>query len=128
MPERVYRGPLYSCSMASVLWFRKALRLHDNVALHECLQRAAGQAGAAAGKPAQLLPIFVLDPWFVASGAVGAHRMQFLLESLRDLDSQLRALNSRLLVFRGNPLEVIPSIVGKYGVKTVSPSEQQYKQ
>lgn len=98
MPERVYRGPLYSCSMASVLWFRKALRLHDNVALHECLQRAAGQAGAAAGKPAQLLPIFVLDPWFVASGAVGAHRMQFLLESLRDLDSQLRALNSRLLV------------------------------
>jgi cryptochrome len=99
--------------MASVLWFRKGLRLHDNVALHECLQRM-GQ-----GSATQLLPIFVLDPWFVSSGSVGAHRMQFLLESLRDLDSQLRALNSRLLVFRGNPLEVIPAIVDKYSVKTV---------
>lgn len=101
--------------MASVLWFRKGLRLHDNTALHKCLKRM-GQAGGGG----QLLPIFVLDPWFISSGSVGFHRMQFLLESLRDLDTQLRALNSRLLVFRGDPLEVIPSLVEKYDVTTVA--------
>ena len=81
----------------TVFWFRKGLRLHDNPAL-----------AAAIGGASHLLPVFCLDPWFVSSGKVGANRLHFLLESLVDLDCRLRALNSRLIVLRGQPDTEIP--------------------
>lgn len=37
---------------------------------------------------------------------IGVNRIQFLLESLADLDAGLRARGSRLLVLHGNPTEV----------------------
>ena len=38
----------------SIHWFRKGLRLHDNPALLEAIQKGE-----------QFVPIFILDPWFV---------------------------------------------------------------
>ncbi len=55
----------------------QGLRVHDNPALH-----AACRAGAT------LLPVFVLDPWFLKPERVGINRLQFLLEALRDLDTR----------------------------------------
>lgn len=84
--------------MAGV-WFRKCLRLHDNAALIK-----AAESGE------QVVPFFILDPWFDRS-RVGVNRFQFLLESLRDLDEQLRTHHrSRLLVLRGRPEEVLQAI------------------
>ncbi len=42
--------------------------------------------------------------------SVGVNRMQFLLESLRDLDSSLRQRGSRLLVLKGTPQQVLPQV------------------
>ena len=76
-------------------WFRKALRTHDNPSLLQ-----ARDAAVAAGVP--LLCIFVLDPWFVASGRVGVNRLRFLREGLEALDVSLRStLGVPLLVLRG---------------------------
>ncbi|MBC8120498.1 MAG: DNA photolyase family protein [Gemmatimonadaceae bacterium] len=80
----------------TIIWFRKGLRLCDNPALL-----------AAAVRATQLWPIFILDPWFVNPARVGHNRMLFLLDSLRDLDVQLRRLGSRLFVLRGQPQEVL---------------------
>lgn len=89
--------------MAGV-WFRKALRLHDNAAL----SRAVAQGE-------QVFPIFILDPQFNFS-TVGVNRYQFLLESLSDLDQQLREEHqSRLLVLRGAPEEVIQKLFAGTG-------------
>ena len=55
-------------STRSVLWFRKGLRVHDNPAL----QRACEGASA-------VMPVFVLDPWFMSPERVGANRVRFLL-------------------------------------------------
>ena len=88
----------------TIYWFRKALRLHDNPSLVQALQNAS-----------HVTPVFCLDPWFVKSGSVGANRMQFLLESLEDLDTRLGKLDSRLLVLQGNPLEELPRIFNKEG-------------
>lgn len=83
--------------MAGV-WFRKSLRLHDNAAL----QHAVAQGG-------QVFPFFILDPHF--KGNVGVNRYQFLLESLSDLDAQLRENHkSRLLVLQGSPDEVLKGL------------------
>ena len=58
--------------MAGV-WFRKALRLHDNLALSHAVSHGD-----------LVFPIFILDPYFDHS-KIGVNRFQFLLESLSDL-------------------------------------------
>lgn len=77
------------------VWFRKGLRLHDNAAL----VKAVAEGG-------QVVPFFILDPSF-DQARIGPNRWQFLLESLADLDSQLQKHNSRLLVLRGKPEDVL---------------------
>ncbi|OXB61171.1 hypothetical protein ASZ78_008455 [Callipepla squamata] len=89
----------------SVHWFRRGLRLHDNPALQAALRGAAS-----------LRCIYILDPWFAASSAVGINRWRFLLQSLEDLDNSLRKLNSRLFVVRGQPTDVFPRLFKEWGV------------
>lgn len=50
-------------------------------------------------------------------GSVGANRMQFLLESLSDLDAGLGKLDSRLLVLQGNPVDELPRVFKAWGIK-----------
>ena len=59
-------------------------------------------------------PIFVLDPWFLSPERVGANRLRFLLESLRDLDDNLRSRGSSLLVLHGDPTRVVPAALEKW--------------
>nr|KAF6342685.1 cryptochrome circadian regulator 2 [Pipistrellus kuhlii] len=90
---------------SSVHWFRKGLRLHDNPAL------LAAVRGARC-----LRCVYILDPWFAASSSVGINRWRFLLQSLEDLDTSLRKLNSRLFVVRGQPADVFPRLFKEWGV------------
>ncbi|KAM4619422.1 cryptochrome-2 [Polymixia lowei] len=89
----------------SVHWFRKGLRLHDNAALQEALSGADS-----------VRCVYILDPWFAGSANVGVNRWRFLLESLEDLDSSLRKLNSRLFVVRGQPTDVFPRLFKEWKV------------
>ena len=93
----------------SIVWFRKALRLHDNPAL---------VAGIARAKSVQ--PVFVFDPWLCQPSRVGANRMRFLLESLRDLDASLRDVGSSLLVLHGEPRVVLPRACKSWKVDLVT--------
>ncbi|WP_431245090.1 deoxyribodipyrimidine photo-lyase [Flavobacterium sp. P21] len=49
----------------------------------------------------------------------GHFRAQFLIESLLDLDANLRALGSGLLILKGKPEIEIPKIVRQYKVSKV---------
>ncbi|XP_048339725.1 cryptochrome-2 [Sphaerodactylus townsendi] len=89
----------------TVHWFRRGLRLHDNPALQ-----------AAVREGVSVRCIYILDPWFAASSAVGINRWRFLLQSLEDLDNSLRKLNSRLFVVRGQPTDVFPRLFKEWGV------------
>ena len=95
--------PARMSSSRSLLWFRKGLRVHDNPAL----------ASACEGADA-LQPVFVLDPWFLSPDRVGANRLRFLLESLDDLDANLRARGSSLLILHGDPTRVIPAALEEW--------------
>jgi deoxyribodipyrimidine photo-lyase len=75
---------------ASVMWFRRDLRLGDNPALLE----------AAADGP--VLPLFVLDP--VLWRPAGPSRRAYLGASLRALDRQLHGRRTGLSVVRGDPV------------------------
>ncbi|KAK6184088.1 hypothetical protein SNE40_006621 [Patella caerulea] len=96
-------------SCKSIHWFRKGLRLHDNPALLAALENCV-----------EFHAIFVLDPWFPKNYKVGINRWRFLLESLQDLDTNLRKLNSRLYVVRGKPKEVFPKLFDKWKITHLS--------
>jgi deoxyribodipyrimidine photo-lyase len=85
----------------TLLWFRRDLRLHDLPALSE-----VGDA--------EVLACYVLDPRLEVSS--GPRRLQFLGDSLREIDA---ALGGRLLITRGLPTDVIPVICRSIGATAV---------
>jgi deoxyribodipyrimidine photo-lyase len=80
--------------MSSIVWFRRDLRVSDQ----PVFLAAADAAGDALG-------VFVLDD--VLLNASGPVRRTYLYRSLRDLDEQL---GGRLLVVRGDPVDVLPRL------------------
>lgn len=82
--------------MASLLLFRRDLRLHDNRAL---------AAAARAGEPT--LPVFILDPALTKRWRQAAHRMQFLTGALLALDQALQRAGGRLHILPGEPAAVL---------------------
>jgi len=46
---------------------------------------------------------------------VGTNKWRFLLQCLEDLDTNLRKLNSRLFVIRGQPADVLPNLFKQWG-------------
>merc|ERR1711953_865932 len=90
-------------------WFRKGLRLTDNPALTASLEHHL-----------ELRPIYILDPWFVQNYKVGENRWRFLMQSLQDLDHQLKAQGSRLFVIRGSPKDVLSDLFTEWNVKRLT--------
>ncbi len=86
----------------SVMWFRRDLRLADNEAL--CAASALGE----------VVPLFVLDPKFLATS--GAPRLAFLFRSLRSLNEQL---GGSLVVRTGNPVDVVAQVARESGAQSV---------
>ena len=93
----------------SVHLFRKDLRLHDNPALRSSLEGSG-----------TFYPVYVLDTTAARHSKISANRWNFLLESLRDLDSQLARLGSRLFVVRGREVDVLPKLFTEWGVSRLS--------
>jgi len=88
----------------ALVWFRKSLRLEDNPALTEASSNSSITS---------LLPIFIIDPEIVGQKfqKYSPSRTLFLLQSLGDLDQQLRTnYNSQLFIFQGNPATILPCL------------------
>lgn len=97
----------------SIVWFKTDLRLHDN----ETLIKAIAQSD-------EIIPVYCFeDSQFETTQfgfkKIGNFRAQFLLESLTDLDQNLRAIGSGLLIMKGKPEVEIPKIVTEYKVSKV---------
>jgi len=54
--------------------------------------------------------VYLIDTWFSHSSISGFNKWNFLLQSLKDLDNNLRKLKSRLFVIKGQPADVFPSL------------------
>jgi deoxyribodipyrimidine photo-lyase len=85
----------------TIVWFRgKDLRVADHAPLTDALAQG------------DVIPLFVLDPYFFAPERARElpHRMQFLLESIRELVETIAALGSRLVVAQGKSVDVVPAL------------------
>jgi deoxyribodipyrimidine photo-lyase len=91
-----------------VMWFRRDLRLHDHPALHQALRSGS-----------TIVPVFCFDPALLGGRHRSAPRTQFLLESLRELDRELRERGSRLIVRIGRPHEELAAVAPSVGAGEV---------
>jgi deoxyribodipyrimidine photo-lyase len=107
----------------AIVWFKTDLRLHDN----ETLVKAIAQSDA-------IIPVYCFDEsqfgiTDFGFQKTGSFRAQFLLESILDLDKNLRALGSGLVILRGKPEVEIPKIVALYKAnKVVAKREVSYEE
>jgi len=85
------------------IWrIRQDIRLHDNQALD------AAREGAD-----HLIPLFIIEASLMDAAA--PKRRAFLLGALTDLDHQLKALDSRLIVRQGPAQTALPALVDELG-------------
>lgn len=54
---------------------------------------------------------------FAGTKLVGYNRMKFLMESLDDLDRQLKAIGGQLYIFRGNAVNVMRRLFEELNIK-----------
>lgn len=92
----------------AIVWFKTDLRLHDN----ETLVKAIAQSD-------EIIPVYCFDNSHFEMTSfgfqkTGSLRTQFLLESVEDLDKNLRELGSGLIVVTGKPEIEIPKIAAAY--------------
>lgn len=95
----------------SIVWFKTDLRLHDNETLIKAIEQSDN-----------IIPVYCFDDDHFKLTEFGFHktgnfRAQFLLESLKDLDENLRKLGSGLIIVRGKPEYELFKLVQKYQVK-----------
>lgn len=88
----------------SIIWFRRDLRLYDNLALLE------------ANKHQSILPIFIFDYQLEEYNKIGSASLWWLEKSLVNLN---KSLFNSLLVFEGDSKEIILKTCYKYNIKNV---------
>lgn len=89
-------------------WFRRDLRVTDNVALSEAAKRAE-----------VVIPLFIFEDAFRTGPDVGAARLAFLLQSVESLRNNLSELGHTLVVRCGKSEEILPAFAKETGAQCV---------
>lgn len=92
----------------NIFWFRRDLRLEDNVGLFHAL--TSGE---------NVLPLFIFDEEILSQLPKEDARVTFIHELLTKIQEQLEAVGKSLAVFNGNPKEVFEKILKENTVSTV---------
>ncbi len=92
---------------AVLVWFRRNIRLDDNLPLHMALE-AADSA----------VPVFVLDDFYLAND-YSPPRLAVLGASIQELDSSLKAAGSRLIIRKGPADEALVTLARETGAEAL---------
>ena len=87
-----------------IFWFRRDLRLDDNIGLQHAIS---------SGQP--VLPIFIIDPRLQGGIWYSRNRMALLLSTLEALNARLRQYGTCLRIMRGNPEQILPQLAQRSG-------------
>lgn len=89
-------------------WFRRDLRLDDNVGLFRALQSQY-----------PVIPVFVFDDLILDSLPKNDPRVSFIYESLSKINSKLQETGNSLLIKKGKTIDVWELLIQEYDVKEV---------
>ncbi|MDX2227305.1 MAG: deoxyribodipyrimidine photo-lyase, partial [Verrucomicrobiae bacterium] len=89
----------------TLMWFRRDLRLHDNAAFYHALRRAQRENG-------RCIPFFCFDREILDRlEDRDDRRVKFIWQSVREMETVLEKLGSRLCVRHGRAGEVLPALI-----------------
>jgi deoxyribodipyrimidine photo-lyase len=93
----------------TVFWFRRDLRIEDNIGLYNALKSGVN-----------VLPIFIFDPQILRQFSDKKNfQINLLIQYVRNLNSQLRTLGTSLSIFHKSPLESFEELLQKHQIKSV---------
>ncbi|POY36510.1 deoxyribodipyrimidine photolyase [Flavobacterium alvei] len=92
----------------TLFWFRRDLRLEDNVGLCHALQSQY-----------PVIPIFIFDEAILDSLPKNDARVSFIHESLSKINQKLEAIGSSLMVKKGKTQNVWQQLIQEFDVKEV---------
>jgi deoxyribodipyrimidine photo-lyase len=97
---------------SALVWLRRDLRLYDQAALHHALKQHP-----------QVWVCFIFDTTILnplLSKSQGFdRRVDFIWQTIEDLDQTLRAQGGGIIARHGNPTELIPALAKQLGVQAV---------
>ena len=92
----------------TIFWFRRDLRLEDNVGLFQALQSQY-----------PVIPLFIFDEAILDSLPKNDARVSFIHDSLSKINQKLQEIGSSLLVKKGKTQEVWQQLIQEFDVKEV---------
>ncbi|CAN2224209.1 PhrB Deoxyribodipyrimidine photolyase [Candidatus Nanopelagicaceae bacterium] len=92
----------------SIIWFRRDLRINDHPALLAAIESSE-----------QIIPLFILDKKQIEEA--GSKLLAYMSQSLRKLDE---SLGNKLHIIEGDQVEVLSTLIKKYGVEQVHISDE----
>jgi len=95
-------------ALVSFFWFRRDLRLDDNVGLYHALKSEF-----------PVIPLFIFDDAILDSLPKDDARVGFIHESLSGINAQLHKIGSSLLIKKGQTQEVWKKLIEEFDVKEV---------
>ncbi|RZJ39191.1 MAG: deoxyribodipyrimidine photo-lyase [Chryseobacterium sp.] len=96
-------------SKVSIFWFRRDLRLEDNVGLHHALE---------SGFP--VVPIFIFDADILDKlEDKKDKRVDYIHQALEQINSELKEHQSALISYHGKPFDIFKSLSEEYDIQGV---------
>jgi deoxyribodipyrimidine photo-lyase len=92
----------------NIFWFRRDLRLEDNIGL---------KAALSAGIP--VVPLFIFDTNITDDLPIPDARVNFIHDALSSINHELMKKDSSLLVQKGDPIFVFEKLKTKYDISSV---------
>ncbi|MFD1601882.1 cryptochrome/photolyase family protein [Flavobacterium artemisiae] len=89
-------------------WFRRDLRLDDNFGLFNALH-----------SDFPVIPLFIFDEDILDNLPKNDARVSFIYDSLEKINTQLKEINSSLLIKKGKPLEIWKTLLEEYDIQKV---------
>lgn len=94
--------------MKSIFWHRRDLRITDNSALYHALKENES-----------VQPIFIFDSEILKQLPKNDQRVRFIYQEIQRIKNQYQQFDSDLIVYHGNPIELIPQIMEDFGANTL---------
>ena len=93
----------------NIFWFRRDLRLDDNVGFYEALKSAQ-----------PVLPIFIFDSEILEKLPESDSRVTFIYDTLQKMRSTLQdEQDSSIAIYHGKPIEIYKQLIKEYDIKEV---------
>ena len=99
---------LSSMTNSVIFWHRRDLRVSDNIGLSKAYQHSS-----------KLVGLFCLDTDILNQDNVAPARITYMLGCLQDLRESYQQLGGQLLIFQGNPTQIIPQVADALKVDCV---------